>query len=111
LYNAKPFNPVVPVVPEHIYTSAGCTALLDQIFWSLLDEGDGVLIGKPMYGGFIVDMKARCKVTPVVVSLKNYDAFSIEAVARYEEELLKAKENGVTVRLLVLCTPHNPLGQ
>jgi 1-aminocyclopropane-1-carboxylate synthase len=111
LYNAAPFNPVVTVMPEHIYLSAGCSAVLDQLFWGLCDQGEGVLIGRPLYGGFINDMKARSKVTPVAVSLKGLDAFSVEAVARYEEELIKAEKEGVKVRCLVLCTPHNPLGQ
>jgi aspartate/methionine/tyrosine aminotransferase len=111
LYNAAPFNPVVTVMPEHIYISAGCGAVLDQLFWGLCDEGEGVLIGRPLYGGFIIDMQARSKATPVAVSLKGLDAFSIEAVARYEEKLIKAEKEGVKVRCLVLCTPHNPLGQ
>jgi 1-aminocyclopropane-1-carboxylate synthase len=111
LYNAAPFNPVVNVLPEHIYLSGGCSAVLDQLFWVLCDEGEGVLIGRPLYGGFINDMTARSKVTPVAVSLKGLDVFSVEAVGRYEDELIKAEKEGVKVRCLVLCTPHNPLGQ
>jgi bifunctional pyridoxal-dependent enzyme with beta-cystathionase and maltose regulon repressor activities len=56
-------------------------------------------------------MKIRSKVKLVAVSLKDYDAFSKDAVARYEEELLEAEKNGIKVRALILCTPHNPLGQ
>jgi 1-aminocyclopropane-1-carboxylate synthase len=111
LYNAEPFNPVIPIIAQNLYFTAGCTALLDQLFWTLCDEGEGVLIGKPLYGGFVNDMKIRSKVKLVAVSLKDHDAFSKEAVARYEEELLKAEENGIRVRALILCTPHNPLGQ
>jgi aspartate/methionine/tyrosine aminotransferase len=111
LYNSETFNPAVPVKAEHLYFSAGCSALLDQMFWTLCDEGEGVLLGRPMYGGFANDMKARSKVNLVDVSLKGYDAFSVEAVSRYEEELIKAEKNGIKVRMLVLCTPHNPLGQ
>ena len=111
LYNGKPFNSIVPVKPEHIYIQAGASAILDQIHWTLGDEGDGVLLGKPFYGGFINDMTGRSKLTPVIVSLKGLDPFSVEAVARYEEELIKSEKNGVKVRLLILCTPHNPLGQ
>ena len=64
-----------------------------------------------MYGGFVNDMKIRSKVKLVEVSLKDYDPFSKEAVERYEEELLNSKKEGIKVRALVLCTPHNPLGQ
>ena len=111
LYNSAPFNPVIPVKEEHLEFTGGCTALLDNLFWSLCDEGDGVLIGKPLYGGFEPDMKVRSKVNLVAVSLKNYDPFSAEAVSSYEEELLKKKRDGITIRALILCTPHNPLGQ
>ena len=111
LYNSALFNPVLEVKPEHLYFTSGCTALLDQLFWTLCDEGDGVLIGMPMYGGFVSDMTTRAKCTLVAVSLKGYEVFSKDAVKRYEEEFLKAKEKGITVRVLVLCTPHNPLGQ
>ena len=91
--------------------TAGCTVLLDNLFWSLCNEGDGVLLGKPLYGGFVGDMETRAKVKLVEVSLKDYDPFSKESVVRYEEELQKAEKEGVKVRALVLCTPHNPLGQ
>jgi 1-aminocyclopropane-1-carboxylate synthase len=111
LYNAPPFNPAIPVTKEHVYCTSGCTTLLDQIFWTLCNEGDGVLVGRPAYGGFLTDMTARSKLTPIHVSLKGIDPFSVQAVNRYEEELLRYERKGVKVRMLVLCTPHNPLGQ
>jgi aspartate/methionine/tyrosine aminotransferase len=111
LYNSDPFNPVVPIEDEHMAFTAGCTVLLDNLFWSLCNEGDGVLLGKPLYGGFVGDMQTRAKVKLVAVSLKDYDPFSKEAVVRYEEELKKAEKEGVKIRALVLCTPHNPLAQ
>jgi aspartate/methionine/tyrosine aminotransferase len=110
-YNSYPFNPVVSVQTEHIHMAGGCTALLDQCFWTLLDEGEGVLIGRPLYGGFIGDMSARSKVKPISVRLKGVDPFSVESVTRYEEALLKAEKEGTKVKMLLLCTPHNPLGQ
>ena len=111
LYNNDPFNPAVPVTTDHIYVSSGCTSLLDQFSWTLCNEGDGVLIGKPCYGGFVPDMTGRSKVTPVLVSLKGIDPFSTKAVERFEEELVLAEKRGIKVRVLVLSNPHNPLGQ
>lgn len=111
LYNSDTFSPIIPVKEEDMYFTAGCTAVLDQLFWCLCDEGEGVLIGMPMYGGFANDLKTRSKAVLVPVSCKGYDPFGVEAVPRYEEELLKAEEKGIKVRVLVLCTPHNPLGQ
>lgn len=111
LYNGEAFNPSVNVERDHLYVTSGCTTLLDQIFWTLCDKGDGVLVGRPCYGGFVPDMSIRSQCVPILVSLKGSDPFSVDAVARYEEELLEAKKRGIRVRVLVLCTPHNPLGQ
>jgi 1-aminocyclopropane-1-carboxylate synthase len=109
--NSPPFNPVLAVEEKHLYFTAGCTALLDQMFWTLCDEGDGVLISMPLYGGFVNDMQVRGKCRLLPVSLKNYDPFSEQAISRYEEELLAAEKEGIKIRVLVLCNPHNPLGQ
>jgi aspartate/methionine/tyrosine aminotransferase len=111
LYNSEPFYPVLKVLKEHLYVTGGCAALLDQLFWTLCNEGEGVLIGKPAYGGFAADMEGRAKLRPIYVSLKGLDPFSVEAVGRYEEELLKSEKSGIKVRMLILNTPHNPLGQ
>lgn len=111
LYNSPPFNPVIPVESEDMEFTGGCSPLLDNLFWGLCDEGEGALIGMPLYGGFVNDLQTRSKVKLVKVSLKDYDPFSTEAVERYEEEFLKARKEGINVKVLVLCTPHNPLGQ
>ena len=39
------------------------------------------------------------------------DQFSPEAVAKYETALIEAEKTGIRIRALVLCNPHNPLGQ
>jgi 1-aminocyclopropane-1-carboxylate synthase len=111
LYNSSTFNPFIPIESNHIYFTSGCTTLLDQIFWTLCDEGDGVLIGRPSYGGFVADMKSRCKLKPIHVSFKGIHPFSVEAVRNYEKELIRAQREGIRVRMLILCQPHNPLGR
>jgi len=111
LYNGETFRPALPVTKEHVYVTAGCTALLDQFFWTLCNEGEGVLIGRPSYGGFITDLTGRCKLNPIHVSFDGVDPLSVAAVQRYEEELIAAETEGIKIRALILCTPHNPLGQ
>ena len=39
------------------------------------------------------------------------DQFSPEAVAKYEETLLQAQQQGIRIRALMLVNPHNPLGR
>ena len=44
-------------------------------------------------------------------SLGDIDQFDVDAVSRYEEAILNATKDGVKMRALVLCNPHNPLGK
>lgn len=37
---------------------AGCSALLDNLFWCICDEGDGILIPAPYYPAFDNDLQA-----------------------------------------------------
>ena len=46
----------------------------------------------------------------MTVSFGDVDPFGLEAVDRYEEELVRSNRAGVRVRALMLCSPHNPLG-
>lgn len=47
----------------------------------------------------------------VFTSFGDVDQFQPEAAAKYEEALLEAEKNGTKIRALMLCNPHNPLGQ
>lgn len=45
------------------------------------------------------------------VSTQKIDPCSPDILSCYEEALASAKQQGVTVKILVLCNPHNPLGR
>lgn len=47
----------------------------------------------------------------VFTSFGDVDQFSPAAVSKYEEALVAAESSGTRVRALLLCHPHNPLGQ
>lgn len=47
----------------------------------------------------------------IYTSFHGDDQFSPDAVTRYEEAFLQARETGVTARALLICNPHNPLGR
>lgn len=34
-----------------------------------------------------------------------------ESIKAYERTLLEAKQEGITIKALMLCNPHNPLGR
>lgn len=46
----------------------------------------------------------------VTVSFGDGDPFDETAVEKYEEALVKLEAEGVKVKGLILCSPHNPLG-
>lgn len=57
----KRFNPVKPVKAEEIITLSGVSAVIDHFAYVLANPGEGFLIGKPLYGGFINDLTARAE--------------------------------------------------
>lgn len=38
------------------------------------------------------------------------DPFGMDVISKYEEALIQAEKDGVPVKALFLCSPHNPLG-
>lgn len=97
---------------ENILIGNGCTSLLDLLAFALCDSGDGILIAKPLYGGFCNDLSGRANVEVVDVELDSLDEMFVEsAIAKYEAAMDKAEKNGVSVKALILCQPHNPLGK
>jgi Aminotransferase class I and II len=108
LYNGAPFNPNIPVEKKHIYFTAGCSMLLEQLFRALCNEREGILIGRPSY---FTDIFERCKMDPIYVSLKNVDLCSLEAVQRFEEKLQESSRNGMNVRMMILPQPFNVSGK
>ncbi|KAF2142314.1 uncharacterized protein K452DRAFT_269886 [Aplosporella prunicola CBS 121167] len=105
------FHPYLPVKSDHIRACVGVSCASELLALTLANEEDGFLIGRPHYGAFIGDFWAKAKVRTVGVAFGTTDPFSFEAVAKYEEKLLRSNEDGVPIKALVLCTPNNPLGQ
>ncbi|KAJ6262572.1 hypothetical protein Dda_3383 [Drechslerella dactyloides] len=72
---------------EEIVVSAGVSGIMDHLVWTLCDEGDGILVGKPMYSGF--------------------------AKVCYERELriFNKSKPGRKIRALLIANPHNPFGK
>ena len=51
------------------------------------------------------------RVQCLFVEFHDLDQFSLDAVQNYERALLSAQAQGIRVRALILCHPHNPLGR
>lgn len=105
-------NPVRPIEPSHVVMTNGCSSAVEQLSWAFTEPGDGILLGRPYYGTFIMDISLRPGAEVVPVEFDDVDPLSPEAVARYEKALVNFEANtGKRVRAVVLCHPHNPLGR
>ena len=88
--------------PEEVIVSAGAKHALFNLFMSLCDEGDEVIIPSPCWVSYpeIVQMAGG---TPVIVPTRAADDFAIHAddIARVVNKRTRA---------IVLCSPSNPTG-
>lgn len=106
------FHPVTPISPNNIVFANGVTSLNAISALSLTNPGDGILLGQPIYGSFTGDLRVPSECQLIYTPFHGDDPFSPDAVTRYEETFLKARdETGVTIRALLICNPHNPLGR
>ncbi|UOH83891.1 hypothetical protein LQV05_006629 [Cryptococcus neoformans] len=105
------FNPAEKVLPEQIITGVGCSAVLDQLFYTILDENEAVLLAAPYYTGFDRDLISRGRVKLIPVHLSPEKAFGPESLELFEEVYDKVTAQGISVRAVIVCNPQNPLGR
>ncbi|OCL13814.1 1-aminocyclopropane-1-carboxylate synthase 1 [Glonium stellatum] len=110
-YINKHFHSYVPVEADDLLSASGCTSMFNMLGLTLGDPGDGILLSRPSYTAFPTDFGLMAKIKPVFVSSNGVDQFSPEVAHTYEDALEKAKKDGIRIRALMLCNPHNPLGQ
>lgn len=48
----KYFSPRIPVEPDHLAVTPGCTSSLESLLFNLCDVGDGVLVAGPYWSEF-----------------------------------------------------------
>lgn len=94
-----------PIDPDHLLLGCGCGAIIDQLFFLLCAPGDAVLIPAPYYPAFDNDLTVRDQILPHPFSLD----LTSSAALRQSLEGAVASAPG-PVRVLLLTTPHNPLG-
>lgn len=116
-FNRKAFAPVLPVKPEHILTGPGCGPLLDQLFEHLAAPGEACLAAAPYYNGFDADLMTRAEVKciPVFASVgdgtERANFTGAGALRGFDEALAEHNAAGSTVRAILVCNPHNPVGK
>ncbi|KAI2471081.1 acc synthase [Annulohypoxylon bovei var. microspora] len=107
------FKPVQEIDLEEVTFAAGVTDLNEvcALITCNPDEQDSIMLGKPVYGAFARDLTIRTGVTLEYVEVGDTDQFLPDCVARYEAGYEAAKARGVNIKALIICNPHNPLGQ
>ncbi|WWC58053.1 uncharacterized protein I303_100588 [Kwoniella dejecticola CBS 10117] len=111
LYNDY-FDPSEEVKPEQIITGVGCSAVLDQLFYTLMDEGEAILLAAPYYTGFDRDLigRGRVRLIPVHVPVGE-EAFGPGCLEMFAQKLEEVEKEGIRVRAVIVCNPQNPLGR
>lgn len=105
------FNPHSPVQADDILTATGLTAIHEMLALALGDPGDGVLVSRPIYGGFELDFGNTAGLRMIYVDMEGVDSFSNEVVTKYQKAFDASVANGVRIRFLMIVNPHNPLGR
>ncbi|RBA10429.1 hypothetical protein FPRO05_05018 [Fusarium proliferatum] len=105
------FSPFEDIAKDQVIVTSGVGQAIELSGFALCDKGDGVLLSRPHYGNFPIDLGYRVEAKIVGVSFGDVDPFSIETVTYYEKALEEAEKQGIRVRVFLLCNPHNPLGR
>ncbi len=95
------------VDPDDIIVVSGASAALDIISYILCDPGDAIVVPAPYYGGFDPDLTGRTEARIVPAPLAYPFWVTGDAV---EAAVTQARRDGLTVRAIVLSSPHNPVG-
>ena len=107
------------VTYDQVIVMSGVTAITDALVWSICNEGDGILVPRPFYTGYHLDISQRSRgvVIPVPFQgIEGYesfdDAFDSPAVVRraFTSTLESTTRDGVRVKavLLTKCAPPPP---
>ena len=90
---------------DWIRFSKGAVDAMYQLIYSLTDENDAIMINPPLYPPFKNTIKATKRKVVESKLLNNDGYFTFD----YKDIEKKFKEK--KVKMLMLCSPHNPLGR
>lgn len=106
------FEPSLPLKAADVVVLDGATALHSVYAFALADPGDAILVGRPVYGRFELDMGNEMGVRVVYADTSVAECMLPGvAAARYEEALDRAARDGVRIRAMLVVNPSNPLGR
>ena len=92
--------------PHQISVLAGAGSVLEILFHTLADPGDGILVPTPSYAGFWMDLELRDELRIAPVHCSSEDGFRLTP-AQLDRAVAEA---GRPVKALLFTSPSNPLG-
>lgn len=107
---SEQFHSLESITAEDIIITPGLASAIDALSWAICNEGDGILIPRPLYNGFNVDIINRSNVQVVGIAYEGIEGFSslddlfhpVVNRRALEAALLRAKSEGITVRALMI---------
>ncbi|PKS13387.1 hypothetical protein jhhlp_000158 [Lomentospora prolificans] len=105
------FQPAQPIGPEEITFAAGVTDINEACALVTCNPGESIMLGRPNYSSFSKDLVMRTGVKLEYVSFGEVDQFSPACVELFDEAFETATAKGAIIKTLLICNPHNPLGQ
>nr|XP_019935005.1 PREDICTED: 1-aminocyclopropane-1-carboxylate synthase-like protein 1 isoform X2 [Paralichthys olivaceus] len=103
-----------PLKADNVVVMNGCSSLFSCVAAVICDPKDAILIPTPFYGVITEDVHLYSDVKLFHVPLdceadgKDSRPFHL-TVGKLEEGLIKAEQEGLTIRAVILMNPHNPL--
>ncbi|KAL2838991.1 pyridoxal phosphate-dependent transferase [Aspergillus pseudoustus] len=107
----RTLHPYTALSPSDLLITSGVSNALECCAWALADRGDYILVGRPYFNAFKTTFGTRPGINLIEVSFATTDPFNMAAVSHYEKAYAEAQSNGLRVKALLLCSPHNPLGR
>lgn len=106
------FRPHTPISAEHIVIGAGATSIAEILAFALLNPGDGLLLSRPIYPGYLKDFVPRAGGEVCFADTSVEESLDPDkSVAAFDKALIKARGEGTVVKAVLIANPNNPLGE
>ena len=101
---------------DNIIVTPGCASAIDALTFSICDEGEGILIPRPLYNGFTFDMLNRSNAQVVGVEYEGIEGYTglddlfnpeVNKIA-LQSALTHAKERNIKIRALLVSKSASP---
>ncbi|OLY82286.1 1-aminocyclopropane-1-carboxylate synthase 2 [Smittium mucronatum] len=107
----KYFNPSNIVNSSQLIITNGLNSAIDKLSSVICNPGDAVLISEPYHAPFVDIVNLVAKAVVHGVPVPPCEIQSPSQVNYYESKYRELSRLGITVKMIILCNPHNPTGK